>query len=67
MSLSRNVRSPVGSLRCGSSCVLMKPIGMIPCFFAACRSRMRARSRASSSSNATWPNRASALRTCEAS
>ena len=30
-------------------------------------SRLRARSRAASSSNATWPNRASALRTCEAS
>jgi hypothetical protein len=45
----------------------MKPIGMIPCFAAALSSRLRARSRASSSSNATWLKRASAFRTCDAS
>ena len=67
MSASRNVTWPVGSRRCGFSCALMKPIGMIPCFCAARSSRLRARSRASSSSNATWLKRDSALRTCEAS
>src|SRR3954469_6848531 len=45
----------------------MKPIGMIPCFFAARSSRLRARSRASSLSNTTWLKRASAFRTCDAS
>jgi hypothetical protein len=64
---SRNVMFPVGSFRCAWSCELMNPIGMIPCFFAARSNRLRARSRAASSSNATCPKRASALRTCEAS
>src|SRR3954453_17231519 len=45
----------------------MKPIGMIPCFLAALKTRLRARSRAASSSKATWLNRARALRTCAAS
>src|SRR6185503_4638927 len=42
-------------------------IGTMPYFFAALSSRCRARSRATSSSNAVWSNRASALRTCDAS
>ena len=67
MSVSRNVTRPVGSLRCGFSCALTKPIGTIPCFFAALSSRVRARSRAASSSNTTWLNRARALRTRVAS
>ena len=45
----------------------MKPIGMMPCRLAARSSRLRARSRAASSSKVTWPNRASAFRTCAAS
>src|SRR6185503_5450100 len=45
----------------------MKPMGTIPYFLAAPRSRRRARSRASSSSNATWLKRASAFRTCGSS
>ena len=67
ISVSRKVRWPVGSFRCGCSCALMKPMGMIPCFLAARSSRLRARSRAASSSNATWPKRARAFRTCAAS
>src|SRR5687767_9271969 len=67
MSVSRNVRLPFGSFRWGSSCELMKPIGMIPCFLAALSSRLRARSRAASSSKCTWLKRASAFRTCAAS
>ena len=59
--------SPWGSFRFAFSCALMNPIGMIPCFFAALSSRLRARSRASSSSKATWLKRARALRTCDAS
>ena len=58
---------PVGSLRCGCSCALTKPTGMMPCFMAALSRRLRARSRASSSSNTTWLNRARAFRTCAAS
>src|SRR4051794_28826255 len=45
----------------------MKPIGWIPYFVAALSSRRRARSRTSSSSNATWLNLARAFRTCDAS
>ena len=45
----------------------MNPIGTTPYFFAALSSRVRASSRAASSSNATWLNRARALRTCDAS
>src|SRR5262245_10623561 len=45
----------------------MKPIGTIPYFLAAPRRRLRARSRAASSSKATWLKRASALRTCDSS
>ena len=67
MSVSRKVTLPVGSFRCGCSWELMKPIGMIPCFLAARSSRLRALSRAASSSNATWPKRARAFLTCEAS
>src|SRR5918999_422803 len=67
MSVSRKVIWPFGSFRCGSSCELMKPIGMIPCFLAALSRRLRARSRAASSSKCTWLKRASALRTCAAS
>ena len=66
-SVSRKVTWPVGSFFCGSSCALMKPIGMIPCFLAALSRRVRARSRAASSSKATWLKRASALRTWAAS
>ncbi len=67
MSVSRKVTSPVGSRRRCPSWEVMKPIGMMPCFLAARSRRLRARSRAASSSNATWPKRASAFRTCEAS
>ena len=66
-SVRRNVTWPFGSRRCGSSCALMKPMGMIPCFLAALSSRLRARSLAASSSKATWLKRARALRTCTAS
>jgi len=45
----------------------MKPTGMMRYFFAAFRSRVRARSRAASSSKPTWLNRASAFRTCASS
>ena len=41
----------------------MNPTGTIPYLFAALRSRLRARSRAASSSKATRSNRASAFRT----
>jgi len=58
---------PFGSLRCGCSCALTKPTGMMPCFMAALSRRLRARSRAPSSSNTTWLNRARAFRTCAAS
>ena len=44
---------PFGSLRCGCSCALTNPTGMIPCFMAALSRRLRARSRAPSSSNTT--------------
>ena len=67
MSVNKNVRWPFGSFRWGFSCALMKPMGMIPCFLAALSRRLRARSRASSSSNVTWLNRARALRTCAGS
>ena len=45
----------------------MNPIGTIPYFLAAPRSFLRARSRAASSSKATWVKRASAFRTCDSS
>ena len=41
--------------------------GHMPCFIAALSRRLRARSRALSSSNTTWLNRARAFRTCAAS
>src|SRR5437667_9148445 len=40
------------------------PMGTMPYFFAALSNRLRARSRAASSSKATWLKRASAFRTC---
>src|SRR5262244_2665895 len=45
----------------------MKPIGTMPYFLAAVSSRLRARSRAASSSKLVWLKRASALRTCASS
>src|SRR5262245_23413969 len=45
----------------------MNPIGTMPYFLAAVSSRLRARSRAPSSSNFVWLKRASALRTCASS
>src|SRR5258708_5431793 len=45
----------------------MNPIGTMPYFLAAVRSRLRARSPAASSSNLVWLKRASALRTCGSS
>jgi len=41
----------------------MKPIGTMPYFFAALSSRVRARTRASSSSKRIWLKRDSAFRT----
>jgi hypothetical protein len=67
ISVSRKVTAPFGSFRCGCSCALTKPMGTIPCFLLALSSRMRALSRAPSSSKATWLNRARAFRTCAAS
>ncbi len=78
MSVISMVRKPVGSAagprarrspkaRSESSWLAMKPSGTIPCFLAALSSRWRARSRAASSSNWTWLNRASAFRTWAAS
>ena len=55
------------ALRSDCSWPVMNPTGTIPNFLAAFSSRLRARSRARSSSNLTWPNRASALRTCASS
>jgi hypothetical protein len=45
----------------------MNPTGTIPNFFAAFSNFVRPRSRAASSSKATWLKRASALRTWAAS
>ena len=45
----------------------MNPTGTIPYFLAAFSRRLRARSRAASSSNETRPNRARAARTCASS
>ena len=64
ISVSRKVTAPFGSFRRGCSCALTKPMGTIPCFLLALSSRMRALSRAPSSSKATWLNRARAFRTC---
>jgi hypothetical protein len=52
ISVSRKVTAPFGSFRCGCSCALTKPMGTIPCFLVALSSRVRALSRASSSSKA---------------
>ena len=60
--LSRKVTWPVGSRRSGCSWALMKPIGMIPCFFAALSRRVRARSRGVLVLEGTWPKRARAFR-----
>jgi hypothetical protein len=73
MSVISSVTKPDGSVRtvvdrwATSISLAMNPIGTMRCFLAACSSRLRARSRAASSSNGTCPNLASALRTCDAS
>lgn len=64
ISVSRKVTAPFGSFRRGCNCALTKPMGTIPCFLVALSSRVRALSRASSSSKVTWLNRARAFRTC---
>ena len=75
MSVMRNVTMPVGSAlrstglgaRSDRICPVMNPTGTMPYRLAAFRSRLRARSRASSFSNATRSNRARAFRTCGSS
>ncbi len=68
MSVINRVTKPEGRLRterdrwAASISLAMKPIGTMRCFLAARSRRERARSRAASSSNGTWPNRDNALR-----
>ena len=60
-------RPAAACVRSDRSWPVTKPTGTMLYFLAAFSSRFRERSRAASSSNFTWSNRASAFLTCASS